>query len=497
LPRPSALAGDCSGRTTEVAIRILVFGTAYCATPRRLRLLEQWAEALQRVAPDCDHLVVDSQSPVFDTTAHPVLSRFGACRPCPSEPTPMPVGHRSIIGFPDNVGHLSAGGADGWGRAFSQGLLCAVSGGYDYVVHVEGDLLTRLDLPAICRMMQDRRIDALGAVTPGLGWLETGLVFLAVDYVRRTRLVERYDWSRRLPYPYPEAVLGELLGGDLFLQLWRGAKDDVAVLSYGADELHWLTKVNDPTAHDRFMASGPWPAREPRESAGLASRTETKERYRELAGGMANIQHCVGLMHEKGLGVPQDHAEAARLFRLAAEQGNGPAQNNLGFLYSQGRGVPQDDNEALRWFRKAAHQGSIPGQTNFGLFLCKVSQDYAEAARWYRTAADQGNAAAQTNLATLYYEGKGVAVDYAEAAKWYRRAADQGDALGQYNLGALYANGKGVSQDLVQAFMWFELAAAQAEGGAIRARGLVTAKMTPAELETARALAAAWRPTQT
>ena len=42
-----------------------------------------------------------------------------------------------------------------------------------------------------------------------------------------------------------------------------------------------------------------------------------------------------------------------------------------------------------------------------------------------------------------------------------------------------------------------ELAAAQAEGGAIRARGLVTAKMTPAELETARALAAAWRPTQT
>ena len=68
------------------------------------------------------------------------------------------------------------GGSDGWGRAFSQGLLCAVSGGYDYVVHVEGDLLTRLDVPAICRMMQERRIDALSAVTPLLGWLETGLV---------------------------------------------------------------------------------------------------------------------------------------------------------------------------------------------------------------------------------------------------------------------------------------------------------------------------------
>jgi hypothetical protein len=367
--RRSSVHGAGGRSQTEVAIRILVFGTAYCATARRLRLLEQWAEALQRVAPDCDHLVVDSQSPVFDTAAHPLLSRFGACRPCPGEPAPVPVGHRSIIGFPDNVGHLSAGGADGWGRAFSQGLLCAVAGRYDYVVHVEGDLLTRLDLPAICRMMQERRIDALGAITPGLGWLETGLVFLAVDYVRRARLVERYDWSRRSPYPYPEAVLGELLGGDLFLQLWRGAKDDAAVLTYGADELHWLTKASDPTAYDRFMASGPWPARDPREPVGLSSRLETKERYRDLASGMANIQHCLGQMYEKGQGVPQDYAEAARLYRLAAEQGNAAAQNNLAFLYSDGRGVPQDNKEAGRWFRKAAEQGSIPGQTNLGLFL--------------------------------------------------------------------------------------------------------------------------------
>jgi TPR repeat protein len=406
----------------------------------------------------------------------------------------VPVGHRSIVGFPDNVGHLSAGGADGWGRAFSEGLLCAASGGYDYVVHVEGDLLTRLDVPAICRMMRERRIDALGAVTPCQGWLETGLFFLAVDYVRRARLVERYDWSRRPPYPYPEAVLGELLGGDLFLQLWRGAKDDGALLSYGADELHWLTKVGDPTAYDRFMASGPWPVPDPREPAGLASRIETKERYRELASGLANVQHCLGLMYEKGQGVPQDYAEAARLFRLAAEQDNAPAQNNLAFLYVHGRGVPQDNDKAMRWFRKAADQGSIPGQTNLGLILCKVSQDYTEGARWYRAAADQGSAAAQTNLATLYYEGKGVPLDHAEAAKWYRRAADQGDALGQYNLGALYANGKGVTPDLVQAYLWLELAAARQEPAAANSRSLVAARMTPAELETARALVAAWRP---
>jgi len=91
-----------------------------------------------------DHLIVDSQSPLFDTAAHPVLSGFGPRLPCSGEPAPIQVGHRSIIGFPDNVGHLARGGRDGWGRAFSQGLLCALAGGYDYVAHIESDLLTRL-----------------------------------------------------------------------------------------------------------------------------------------------------------------------------------------------------------------------------------------------------------------------------------------------------------------------------------------------------------------
>ena len=241
-------------------MRVLVFGTSYCGSAQKLRLLDQWADSLQRIAPDFDHLAVDSCSPVFDASTLPFLSRFGVRRFIPSEPAPLVVGHRSIISFPDNVGHLSAGGRDGWGRAFSQGLLCALAGGYDYVVHVEGDLLTRLDLPKICRMMQDRRILALAAITPNLGWLETGLVFLKVDFLRQLQLVERYDWANRPARPYPEIVLGELLGDDLFLQLWRGSKDDTGLLRYRIVDLHWLTKAKDPMLFDVFMAGGPWPA---------------------------------------------------------------------------------------------------------------------------------------------------------------------------------------------------------------------------------------------
>ena len=62
-------------------------------------------------------------------------------------------------------------------------------------------------------------------------------------------------------------------------------------------------------------------------------------------------------MYEHGDGVPQDHAEATRLYRLAAEQGDARAQCNLGLMYEHGDGVPQDHAEAARLYRLAADQG--------------------------------------------------------------------------------------------------------------------------------------------
>ena len=57
-----------------------------------------------------------------------------------------------------------------------------------------------------------------------------------------------------------------------------------------------------------------------------------------------------------GRGVAEDFAEAARLFRLAAEQGIARSQTNLGNMYYLGQGVAQDDAEAVRLFRLAAKQ---------------------------------------------------------------------------------------------------------------------------------------------
>jgi len=43
-----------------------------------------------------------------------------------------------------------------------------------------------------------------------------------------------------------------------------------------------------------------------------------------------------------GLGVPQDNQEAAKWYRLSAEQGIPEAQYNLGVIYGLGQEVPQD-----------------------------------------------------------------------------------------------------------------------------------------------------------
>ena len=80
--------------------------------------------------------------------------------------------------------------------------------------------------------------------------------------------------------------------------------------------------------------------------------------WRPLAEqGDAFAQYSLGVMYDKGWGVPQDYTEAARWYRMAAEQGDASAQNNLGLMYAKGEGVPMDGAVAYMWFNIAATAG--------------------------------------------------------------------------------------------------------------------------------------------
>ena len=92
----------------------------------------------------------------------------------------------------------------------------------------------------------------------------------------------------------------------------------------------------------------------------LAQSSEDIRITRQLAKqGDARARFMVGLMYLQGRGgVPQDYAQAAVWFRLAADQGEASAQDMLGSMFAQGKGVRQDDVQAVKWYRLAADQGS-------------------------------------------------------------------------------------------------------------------------------------------
>jgi uncharacterized protein len=126
-----------------------------------------------------------------------------------------------------------------------------------------------------------------------------------------------------------------------------------------------------------------------------------------------------------------DFATALREWKPLAEQGVAPAQYNLGLMYDKGDGVPQNHETAAKWFRLAAGQGYASAQYNLGVMYQEgtgVPQDYKTAVKWYRLAAEQGISSAQSNLGTMYEKGQGVLQDYVRAHMWFNIAAISGES---------------------------------------------------------------------
>ena len=62
----------------------------------------------------------------------------------------------------------------------------------------------------------------------------------------------------------------------------------------------------------------------------------------------------LGLLYQKGDGVPKDYKEAVKWFRLGAEQGHTSSLFNLGKSYLLGQGVQKDILYSYMWFDVAA-----------------------------------------------------------------------------------------------------------------------------------------------
>jgi len=117
----------------------------------------------------------------------------------------------------------------------------------------------------------------------------------------------------------------------------------------------------------------------------------------KAAKGDVGTQILLGIYY----GALLNYQEAAKWYRMAAEQRNAEAQYNLGNYYLRGQGVPQNDSEAAKWYRLAAEQGHVKAQYNLGLCYgtgIGVSVDYEMSHSWMLKAAAQGHAGAQESV---------------------------------------------------------------------------------------------------
>jgi hypothetical protein len=175
-------------------------------------------------------------------------------------------------------------------------------------------------------------------------------------------------------------------------------------------------------------------------------------------------------------GVAEDFAKLSLDQKLKlALAGDREAQTALGLAYENGTQTKVDKLEAAKWFRMAADQGSIDPQFRLARIVSEdlpgLKKNPELAAKLYESAARQGHPEAQNWLGYSYQHGIGIAQSNASAVEWYRKAANSGLATAQNNLGLLYLSGTGVSRDYAKAFTLFEQAAKQGDSWALNNLG--------------------------
>lgn len=79
--------------------------------------------------------------------------------------------------------------------------------------------------------------------------------------------------------------------------------------------------------------------------------------------GNADAQFGMGMMYEKGQGLPRDDSQALSWYEKSAEQGHALAMERLGWMYKNGYktkvGIIKNSHNALYYFKEASNRGLV------------------------------------------------------------------------------------------------------------------------------------------
>jgi TPR repeat protein len=231
----------------------------------------------------------------------------------------------------------------------------------------------------------------------------------------------------------------------------------------------------------------------------------------------------IGMLYEKGLGVPKDGSIAMSWYRQAAEDlisrsaspsnmlkllnsvqsskeindrlilsirssaeaDNHEAQYYLAEMYYEGKYMPQSYSEAVAWFEKCGSISEDNGQQGncldaLGKMYLQgqgVTRDPAKAAQYFQRLVD-GSPFIPSSvfdiLLPMYCGGEGISRDRPKAFNLFKINADQNVPFDELGLGTMYQMGWGTEQDLAEAFNWYRKAAADKNYSSAQAKADLT-----------------------
>lgn len=218
-------------------MKTLIMGTSFIQGAAAAETFRIWAELTQRLNPGVDVLVVDSASPME----------------LPYFPPPL-----KYMMLENNIGHLSRGGQDGWGRAFSAGVKYAIDKGYDWLANIECDVLFAKPVEEIFAKMTRANVKCCAPMAMPYPFTETGMSFWSVPYLKEIDLVGRYDWEHpKNNGLLPEQRIDAICEDDMFALPLRGFRNDTRwttdqLQRMFASGIDWITHSELPVLR-RFL----------------------------------------------------------------------------------------------------------------------------------------------------------------------------------------------------------------------------------------------------
>jgi hypothetical protein len=156
-------------------------------------------------------------------------------------------------------------------------------------------------------------------------------------------------------------------------------------------------------------------------------------------------------------------ADAAQLFKQAAELGDPIGMNRYANELLFGGGVEIDEEAGVKWHEIAASKGNEASMNALGRIyaygLENLERNVPKSLEFYTKAASLGSPTAMFDLGKIYYEDVLVPKDAKSAARWFQKAAEAGHVEGAYWFGVVLSHGEGVKENDKDAVFWFQKAA--------------------------------------